>query len=296
MRCPSLIEIDKAALGAAQLLRSNEGKLEIIEEAALLRDTLERLLTSDDIPIAKISQMIATFRSNLGLADPCYQQNFVGAVAGYLALREQGVDRSVADEFGPQFHSALDKACADEEFMAEEASDNADELHGQIDTLLHAAIALMNFAPERTSAITQQDIDHYLYDAYFHLIKMGVYSDLWIHVHMCQARAEIFDLQDGETGYEEALRRAHAFTNIFFNFLCQVSDHPRCSRALRTVIRTHLISFHEDESEKLPPELPFDIGNIDLRVTFEDIRHTNDSSGFHLNEQRLATPLFCRDA
>jgi hypothetical protein len=173
------------------------------------------------------------------------------------------------------------------------------KLPGDIGALMHATMAVCNFDPKQVAYASQQDVDCYFYRYY--AIKCdggGIWSDVRREKRLEEDEERLSGARRRRKRISRSQRMgnlAHRFTNAFFNFLYRVSGHPRCSRPLRTVIRTHLIDFtRADAVEERGWDRPFDVSQLDLRVSRDDIAHTNAEGMFTIERGELSN--YCHDA
>lgn len=282
----SFSELTKEAHELRELAEScGEPTLVFEQQAANIRAALLKMLVTT-VDNKKLNKLISNFRSKLEAAGFSFDvQSFMGALVGCIASAQEDSSSSLVDTFGSQFSEALAVIGSNADFQWA-LHDSSEDIEGNTRSLLHAATAVENYDATKMPYASQSDIDGYFYRSYFHGIKCQVLCSLWSAVKRQEGR---FKKQHKEMG---AL--AHTFTNVFFSFLHATSEHACCSRSLRTCIRTHLISFTDDESKKFMGwNRQFDVENVELRVTTADIDRANTEGQW--NFDKCKTPKYCKD-
>lgn len=285
----SFAELDREAVELRQLVEFCRLPTALVElNTGKLRMELVELLTKKVPTDEEIGRLMTEFRRGLAQANcPVEAHSFIGSVVATVALAREGADTNIAEKYNAPLKESLAAIKSHDVFRWGLISERLGELDGNVDSLMHATAALTNFDPKSMNYATQNDIDAYFYHSYYHRIKCRS-GDMWTDVEMVQDSNYEKHLEMGELAY--------GFTNRFFNFLRAVSEHLRCSRELRTCIRTHLISFTDSEAKALPGwEKPFDIESADLRVNAGDVDFTNASNRFTLDDERYKTAKYCRD-
>lgn len=285
----SFTELDREAVELRELAEfCRLPALPVDVHAAKLRTDLLELLTEKVPTDEEIGRIMTEFRQGLANAKcPIDAHSFIGAVVATVALARDDADNNLVEEYNEPLKKALAAIATHESFRYGWSVYKLDQVDRNLDSLMHATSALTNFDQNSMSYATQDDIDTYFYLSYYNGIKCKG-GDMWIDVKMEMNRNYELYLEKGEL--------AHNFTNSFFNFLQSVSEHPRCSRELQTGIRTHLISFTNNEAkERRGWKKPFDIENVDLRVSVNDLDFTNANSSFTLKDERYKTTEYCYD-
>ncbi len=262
--------------------------LVIEKETTKIRVLLLHVLVTDP-DCAKVNKLMSNFRRRL-IAGGCPEnidiESFVGSVVGCVARAQENGAISLTDEFGPLLSKTFTAVRSNEDFAWALGSEFCDEVEGHLQSLLHAATAMVSYDSTKVSYASQSDIDGYFYHSYFHGMKRQTLDGLWDAVAVRKTRKN--------RQYEEMGALAHNFTNVFFNFLHSASEQLRCSRSLRTCIRTHLIRFTDCEDKKHRGwHQPFDVENAELRVTTADIDYAHETGRF--NFKKCRTSKYCKD-